>query len=130
MYYFKNNLNRDELDIMHEVSIHNDNNIKLLREFSGECYIWLTNNGDLYNLYKPDDLFNYQECFGKYHSFYSGEEYKFLKCTPSQIIKYYFYYIVKTVEFPNEWYRGEMQENRNILMEVYADSLEEIINSL
>ncbi|MCH5349933.1 MAG: hypothetical protein J1E40_11465 [Oscillospiraceae bacterium] len=136
MYYFKNTLNRDELRLMREISEWHDPKIRFLREFAGECYIWLQKDkiGGEYrsctDLYDPEDLFTYQECFGRYHHFYSKDRYEFLKCTPLQIIIYYHYCVVKTSNRPLEWYRGEIQDNGNILLEVFADTLEEIINSL
>lgn len=137
MYYFKNTLSRDELVFMREIAAQRNSKIKLLREFSGECYILLEKNyiDGVYrsyaDLYGADKLFDdYRECFGVCDSFYGNERCEFLKCTPSQIIKFYYAYFVKTAEFPDEWYRGTAQSNGNILLEVYADTLEEIAGSL
>lgn len=128
MYYFKNNMTSEEFSLIKSITEYNDLHVKLLYEFSGECYklLWKRKEGDIYysyiDIYSPSDLFKYHQCFDDSCNFYSQDRFEFLKCTPLQIIYFYDYYIVKISEFPDEWHRGEIKK-----MEIYFWILAQIV---
>ncbi|SFL19160.1 hypothetical protein SAMN05216390_11380 [Lachnospiraceae bacterium KH1T2] len=89
----------------------------ILTELCGKCYV-LDLNGD----------YNYTECFGKADSEYIKQQ-NYQLIYPEIIIKFYSYYIVTAKGEHDIWYRGT-KNGVNYEFDCYADTLEEIMNSL
>lgn len=134
IYYLKK-VSLEDSRFIKQISKGDRKNIHMLKKFRGCCYLLLSKNkmNGIYksysDIYNKERLFNYKQCFNDYCEYYCHNRFEFLQCTPMHILKFYHYYVVKLIEFPDEWFRGELI-NGNILLEVSAERLDNIIDSL
>ena len=72
---------------------------------------------------------SYGECFGITDNEYLSNQ-KYIHILPDVTIKFYNYYIIAAGKGKKLWYRGWKKDNGNFEFDCYADTLEEIFDSL
>lgn len=91
---------------------------EILTEVDGEHYV-MNSCGEFQGneIFEPTD-----------DEFWAKQRYR--KLMPYRMIKFFHFYLLNTIDDENVWYRGYQTNNGNWEYDCYADSLEDMFDSL